>query len=63
MRNANNNSTKNSAISAKAHVIMQYHNILDELIGESLGVKKIKTTKKGIYPCYADKIQGYGIIV
>ena len=42
---------------------MPYHKILDELIEESLGDKKIGTTKKGIGPCYADKIQRYGIRV
>ena len=33
----------------------------DELIEESLGENKIGTTKKGIGPCYADKIQRSGI--
>ena len=63
MLNKKNISTKNLALSANAHVIMPYHKILDELIEESLGDKKIGTTKKGIGPCYADKIQRYGIRV
>ena len=63
MLNEKNISTKNLALSANAHVIMPYHKILDELIEESLGDKKIGTTKKGIGPCYADKIQRYGIRV
>jgi len=63
MLNEKNISTKNLALSANAHVIMPYHKILDELIEERLGDKKIGTTKKGIGPCYADKIQRYGIRV
>ena len=63
MLNEKNISTKNLALSANAHVVMPYHKILDELIEESLGDKKIGTTKKGIGPCYADKIQRYGIRV
>ena len=54
-------STKKLAISPNAHVIMPYHKLLDELIEESLGENKIGTTKKGIGPCYADKIQRSGI--
>lgn len=61
MLNSKNVSTKKLAISANAHVIMPYHKLLDELIEESLGDKKIGTTKKGIGPCYADKIQRSGI--
>jgi adenylosuccinate synthase len=61
MLNSKNVSTKKLAISPNAHVIMPYHKLLDELIEESLGDKKIGTTKKGIGPCYADKIQRIGI--
>jgi len=50
-------------ISPNAHVVMPYHKLLDELIEESLGENKIGTTKKGIGPCYADKIQRKGIRV
>ena len=63
MLNSKNVSTKKLAISANAHVIMPYHKLLDELIEESLGDKKIGTTKKGIGPCYADKIQRSGIMI
>ena len=63
MLNEKNINTEKLALSANAHVIMPYHKILDELIEESLGDKKIGTTKKGIGPCYADKIQRYGIRV
>ena len=63
MLNEKNINTEKLALSANAHVIMPYHKILDELIEEGLGDKKIGTTKKGIGPCYADKIQRYGIRV
>ena len=56
-----NISTEKLVISPNAHVIMPYHKLLDELIEESLGENKIGTTKKGIGPCYADKIQRKGI--
>ena len=58
-----NISTEKLVISPNAHVIMPYHKLLDELIEESLGENKIGTTKKGIGPCYADKIQRKGIRV
>ena len=61
MLNSKNVSTEKLAISPNAHVIMPYHKLLDELIEESLGESKIGTTKKGIGPCYADKIQRSGI--
>jgi len=61
MLNSKNVSTEKLAISPNAHVIMPYHKLLDELIEESLGKNKIGTTKKGIGPCYADKIQRCGI--
>ena len=61
MLNSKNVSTKKLAISPNAHVVMPYHKLLDELIEENLGENKIGTTKKGIGPCYADKIQRSGI--
>jgi adenylosuccinate synthase len=47
-------------ISSLAHVILPYHKILDEL-REIKRSKKIGTTKRGIGPCYADKINRCGI--
>ena len=61
MLNEKNINTDKLVISANAHVVMPYHKLLDELIEESLGKNKIGTTKKGIGPCYADKIQRKGI--
>ena len=63
MLNKKNVNTEKLVISPNAHLIMPYHKLLDELIEESLGENKIGTTKKGIGPCYADKIQRKGIRV
>jgi adenylosuccinate synthase len=63
MLNNKNVSTEKLAISPNAHLVMPYHKLLDELIEENLGENKIGTTKKGIGPCYADKIQRRGIRV
>lgn len=48
-------------ISDRAHVIMPYHIALDEAEEASKGDAKIGTTKNGIGPCYADKINRVGI--
>ena len=46
-------------VSRDAHVIFPYHKKLDEL--REAKKKKIGTTKKGIGPCYADKVARLGI--
>ncbi len=48
-------------ISDRAHVIMPYHKILDGAKETQLGEKKIGTTKRGIGPCYSDKIARDGV--
>lgn len=48
-------------ISDRAHLIMPYHVELDGLNEEARGENKIGTTKRGIGPCYADKIGRNGI--
>ncbi|RJO64733.1 MAG: adenylosuccinate synthase [Candidatus Omnitrophota bacterium] len=47
-------------ISCLAHVIMPYHKVLDEL-REAKRTHKIGTTRRGIGPCYSDKINRCGI--
>lgn len=47
-------------ISDRAHLIMPYHVKMDEL-REARAQGKIGTTKRGIGPCYADKINRIGI--
>ncbi|MBF7096063.1 adenylosuccinate synthase [Alkalibacter mobilis] len=54
-------STEHLTISDRAHVIMPYHKVLDELSEETLGDKKIGTTKKGVGPAYMDKTSRAGI--
>jgi adenylosuccinate synthase len=58
---ANGYATDNLRISDRAHVIMPYHILLDELEEERKGTDKIGTTKKGIGPCYMDKAARAGI--
>lgn len=48
-------------VSDRAHVIMEYHRIIDGMEEEMLGRRKIGTTKRGIGPCYTDKVSRYGI--
>ena len=55
--------TSKLMLSSNAHLIMPYHKLLDELIETKLGKNMIGTTKRGIGPCYTDKIQRQGIRV
>ncbi len=48
-------------ISDRAHVLFDYHKIIDGLQEEQKGGKKVGTTKRGIGPCYTDKIRRNGI--
>lgn len=54
-------SSDNLKISDRAHVIMPYHLVLDGLEEERKGDNKIGTTRKGIGPCYMDKVARSGI--
>lgn len=54
-------STDHIFISKRAHVIMPYHILLDRYREEEKGGTEIGTTKKGIGPCYEDKIARVGI--
>ncbi|MCQ2373049.1 MAG: adenylosuccinate synthase, partial [Phascolarctobacterium sp.] len=53
----------NMVISDRAHVVLPYHQRLDELQEAALGDNKIGTTKNGIGPCYQDKVARIGIRV
>ena len=53
--------TKNLKISGNAHVIMPYHIDLDGAFEQKLGKKNIGTTKRGIGPCYQDKMARIGL--
>jgi len=51
-------------ISGAAHVVMPYHKVLDGMEERLRGFgKKIGTTRRGIGPCYMDKVNRCGIRV
>lgn len=49
------------SISPHAHVVMPYHQKIDQLRETQLGDAKIGTTGRGIGPCYEDKVARTGI--
>jgi adenylosuccinate synthase len=53
--------TDNLLISDRAHLIMPYHKVLDELQENFRGNNSLGTTKRGIGPAYADKTERCGI--
>lgn len=48
-------------ISARAHVIMPYHTLLDKLEEEAKGAAALGTTRSGVGPAYMDKVGRLGI--
>lgn len=48
-------------ISDRAHLVMPYHKLLDELEEERKGKLQLGTTRKGIGPAYVDKARRIGI--
>ncbi len=52
---------KSLSISLNAHVVMPYHQRIDQLRETQLGDAKIGTTGRGIGPCYEDKVARTGI--
>jgi adenylosuccinate synthase len=54
-------STDHVFISSRAHIIMPYHILLDTYREEFAGKGQIGTTKRGIGPCYEDKVARVGI--
>lgn len=54
-------SLDNLWLSERAHVLMPYHRLLDELEETDRKSAKIGTTKRGIGPAYGDKYARYGI--
>ena len=56
-------SPNNLIVSDRAQLIMPYHKVLDELKEKARGKNAIGTTKKGIGPCYTDKVERGGIRV
>lgn len=48
-------------ISHRAHVVMPYHKLLDELEEVARGARVQGTTRRGIGPCYTDKVARIGL--
>jgi adenylosuccinate synthase len=55
--------TGNVFLSDRAHVVFPFHKRLDEVREQASGAGKIGTTKRGIGPCYGDKVSRMGIRV
>jgi len=53
--------TSSIFVSDRAHIVFPYHKLLDGLYEAARGKDDIGTTKKGIGPCYMDKIERSGI--
>ena len=49
-------SPENFMISESASLILPFHQEMDEIREKAAGSKKIGTTKRGIGPCYEDKV-------
>ena len=54
-------SCKGLRISGNAHIVMPWHKVLDGAHEQKLGKNSIGTTKRGIGPCYMDKMNRTGI--
>ena len=54
---------RNLFISDRAHLVMPYHVLLDQLDERERGAAKIGTTSRGIGPAYVDKVARRGIRV
>lgn len=50
-------------LSDRAHIVFEYHKIIDRLQEELKGGKRVGTTGRGIGPAYTDKISRIGIRV
>ena len=53
--------SKNLLISDCAHIVFPYHRLIDEHRERVKGRGKIGTTKRGIGPCYGDKVERTGL--
>jgi len=54
-------STSHLSISDRAHVVMPYHPLIDQLDEKLRGAAAVGTTGRGIGPCFADKVGRLGI--
>ncbi|TMB47923.1 MAG: adenylosuccinate synthase [Chloroflexi bacterium] len=51
---------KNLIVSERAHMVMRYHPLFDQLEEDSRGDDRLGTTWRGIGPAYADKVRRIG---
>jgi len=51
---------KNLIVSERAHMVMRYHPLFDQLEEEARGDDRLGTTWRGIGPAYADKVRRIG---
>src|ERR1700733_8619496 len=61
LKSQNISCDKRLFISPLAHVIFPYHRQQDDLLEMRKGLEAVGTTRRGIGPCYADKIHRLGI--
>jgi adenylosuccinate synthase len=54
-------STKNLFVSDRAHVLMPYHRLLDELEEQARGNAALDTTRRGVGPAFVDKVARVGV--
>jgi adenylosuccinate synthase len=54
-------STERLLVSDRAHVVMPYHPLIDQLDEQLRGAAAVGTTGRGIGPCFADKVARLGI--
>lgn len=54
---------KRLVISPRCHLILAYHKALDEAYENARGKDKVGTTRRGIGPCFADKVSYNGLRV
>ncbi len=57
-----NNIPERLFVSARAHIILPYHRVLDQTREKNWGAKKIGTTGRGIGPAYESKMGRSGIV-
>ncbi|HEY4389493.1 MAG TPA: adenylosuccinate synthase [Ktedonobacteraceae bacterium] len=53
--------TRHMLVSGRAHVVMPYHKLLDQVEDEARGAYRVGTTGRGIGPAYTDKVARIGI--
>jgi len=63
LHDAGMDTTGRLKISDRAHLLFDFHQVIDGRQEEGLGAKNIGTTKKGIGPCYSSKATRNGIRV